>query len=67
MNKDKERLSNYISRQVKIKILLYQSVEVRETSKFPHFPDNRLTDGGEVISLTRSPTFTDRNVPDISS
>jgi hypothetical protein len=26
-----------------------------ETSRLPHFPDNRLTDGGEVISLTRLP------------
>jgi hypothetical protein len=24
-----------------------------ETSKLPHFLDNRLTDGGEVVSLTR--------------
>jgi hypothetical protein len=25
----------------------------RETSRLPHFLDNRLTDGGEVASLTR--------------
>jgi hypothetical protein len=25
---------------------------------FPHFLDNRLTDGGEVVSLTRRPPFT---------
>jgi hypothetical protein len=24
-----------------------------ETSRFPHLLDNRLTDGGEVVSLTR--------------
>jgi hypothetical protein len=24
----------------------------------PHFLDNRLTDGGEVVSLTRRPRFT---------
>jgi hypothetical protein len=29
-----------------------------ETSRFPHFLDNQLTDGGEVVSLMRSPTFT---------
>jgi hypothetical protein len=29
-----------------------------ETSRLPHFVDNRLTDGGEVISLTRRPPFT---------
>jgi hypothetical protein len=28
-----------------------------ETSRFPHFLDNRLTDGGEVVSLTRWPPF----------
>jgi hypothetical protein len=28
-----------------------------ETSRFPHFLDNRLTDGGEVISPTRRPPF----------
>jgi hypothetical protein len=26
-----------------------------ETSGLPHFLDNRLTDGGEVVSLTRRP------------
>jgi hypothetical protein len=29
-----------------------------ETSRLPHFQDNRLTDGGEVVSLTRRPPFT---------
>jgi hypothetical protein len=24
-----------------------------ETSRLPHFPDNRLTDCGEVVTLTR--------------
>jgi hypothetical protein len=28
-----------------------------ETSRFPHL-DNQLTDGGEVVSLTRRPPFT---------
>jgi hypothetical protein len=28
-----------------------------ETSRFPHFLDNRLTDGGEFVSLTRRPPF----------
>jgi hypothetical protein len=27
-----------------------------ETSRFPYFLDNRLTDGGEVVSLTRRPS-----------
>jgi hypothetical protein len=29
-----------------------------ETSRLPHFLDNRLTDLGEVFSLTCQPTFT---------
>jgi hypothetical protein len=33
-----------------------------ETSRLPHFLDNRLTDGGEV-SLTRLPPFTPRKIP----
>jgi hypothetical protein len=42
-----------------------------ETSRIPHFLDNRLTDGGEVLSLTCRPPFTphdnsvDRNIADI--
>jgi hypothetical protein len=34
-----------------------------ETSRFPHFLDNRLTDSGEIISLTRRPPFTHRWIP----
>jgi hypothetical protein len=29
-----------------------------ETSRLPHVVDNRLIDGGEVVSLTRRPPFT---------
>jgi hypothetical protein len=29
-----------------------------ETSRFPHFLDNRLSDGGEDVSLTLRPPFT---------
>jgi hypothetical protein len=29
-----------------------------ETPRLPHFLDNRLTDGVQVVSLTRRPTFT---------
>jgi hypothetical protein len=29
-----------------------------ETSRLPHFLDNRLIDGGKVVSLTRRPLFT---------
>jgi hypothetical protein len=34
-----------------------------ETSKIPHFLDNRLTNGGKIVSLTRRPPFTPRNIP----
>jgi hypothetical protein len=32
-------------------------------SRLPHFVNNRLTDGGEVISITSWPPFTDREIP----
>jgi hypothetical protein len=34
-----------------------------ETSRLLHFVDTRLTDGGEVASLTRRPPFTPRKIP----
>jgi hypothetical protein len=34
-----------------------------ETSRFPHFLDNRLTNGGKTVSLTRRQPFTPRNIP----
>jgi hypothetical protein len=34
-----------------------------ETSRLSHFLDNRLTDGDEVVSLTRRPPFTPRKIP----
>jgi hypothetical protein len=34
-----------------------------ETPRLPHFLDNRLTDGGEVVSRTRRPPFTPRKIP----
>jgi hypothetical protein len=30
--------------------------------RFTHFLDNRLIDGGEVVSLTRRPPFTPKNI-----
>jgi hypothetical protein len=33
-----------------------------ETSRLPHFLGSRLTDGGEVVSLTRRPPFTPRKI-----
>jgi hypothetical protein len=34
-----------------------------ETLRIPHFVDNRLTDAGEIVSLTRQPPFTPRKIP----
>jgi hypothetical protein len=34
-----------------------------ETLRFPHFLDDRLTDGGEFVSLTRRPSFTPTKIP----
>jgi hypothetical protein len=34
-----------------------------ETSKLPHFLDNRLTDGGEVVNLRAGRIFTLRKIP----
>jgi hypothetical protein len=35
-----------------------------ESSRIPHFLDNRLTGDGEVVSLNRRPNFTPRKIPD---
>jgi hypothetical protein len=34
-----------------------------ETSRLPHFLENRLTDGGEVVNFTRRPPFAPRKIP----
>jgi hypothetical protein len=34
-----------------------------EMLRLPHFPVYRLTDGDEVVSLTRWPPFTHRKIP----
>jgi hypothetical protein len=36
---------------------------VCERLRLPHFPDNLLTGGGEVVSRMRRPPFTPRNIP----
>jgi hypothetical protein len=34
-----------------------------EPLRLPHFIDDRLTDGGKVVSLTSRPLFTTRKIP----
>jgi hypothetical protein len=34
-----------------------------ETSRIPHSVDNRLTDGGQVVSLMRQPLFAPKTIP----
>jgi hypothetical protein len=34
-----------------------------ETSKVPHFLDNRFTDGGKVVRFTRWPSYTPKKIP----
>jgi hypothetical protein len=36
-----------------------------EMLRFPLYLDNRLTDGGNVVSPTRRPPFTPKNIPRI--
>jgi hypothetical protein len=36
-----------------------------ETSRLPHFLENRPIDGAEVVGLTRRPSFTPRKIPGI--
>jgi hypothetical protein len=56
-------MSQYVKGKVKaIPVTDREGPQGCETSRFPHFLDNRLTDGGEVASLTRRPPFTTRKI-----
>jgi hypothetical protein len=59
--------TQFILKCKKVKLTLKEAVKAHrvETLRFPHFLDNWLTDGGEVVSLTRWPPFTHpRKIPD---
>jgi hypothetical protein len=43
--------------------ILLEGPQGCETSRIPHFLYIRLTDGGEVVTLTRPPPFTPRMIP----
>jgi hypothetical protein len=46
-----------------IKVTGRGSPKGSETSRLPHFLDNRLKDGDEIVNLTRRPLFTLRKIP----
>jgi hypothetical protein len=50
----------------RVKLSLQQAVEAHRIvrRRCSHiFQDNRITDGGEVVSLTRRPSFRPRKIP----
>jgi hypothetical protein len=47
------------------KIELTVEAHSAETSRIPHFLDNRLIEGGDVVSLTNRPRFTSMKSPGI--
>jgi hypothetical protein len=60
------RTKNYPKLKKKGKIILVTGrggLYGCETSRLPHFLNNRLTGGGEVVSLTRRPPFSPRKIP----
>jgi hypothetical protein len=55
------RLKKLKVKRVKLSLLAGSgSPQGSETSRLPHFLENRLTNGGKVVSLTRRPPFTPR-------
>jgi hypothetical protein len=53
----------------KLKLSLKQAMKAHRvvlTSRLPHFLDNGLKDGGEVVIPTRRPPFTPRKIPGIN-
>jgi hypothetical protein len=54
----------YIGKVKAIPVTGREGIMGCETLRLPHFLDNRLTDGGEVVSLTHRPPFTPRKIPD---
>jgi hypothetical protein len=52
-----------VERMVKIKVELRLLQSVKDHVVVRHFLDNRLTDGGEVVTITRLFPFTTRKTP----
>jgi hypothetical protein len=58
-----EVLDYYLSKGKAIPVTGRGGPQGCERSRLPHFLDNRLTDGGKVVSLTRQLPFTPRKIP----
>jgi hypothetical protein len=56
---------HWVSKKKMVKIKECKDIPVTgcATLRLPHFLDNRLTDGGEVVSLTLRPPFNPRKIP----
>jgi hypothetical protein len=52
----------YTKKSKVIPITGFGGVQVCEMSRIPHFLDSEITDGGEVVSLTRQPCFNPRKI-----
>jgi hypothetical protein len=48
---------------IEIPVTSHEGPQGCEMSRLQHFKDNRLTDGGEVVSLRHRPPFTPRKIP----
>jgi hypothetical protein len=67
------KVHHYIFRQIRSKHVAIKGKPIPvtgregpqgcEMSRLPYILDNRLTDGGEVVSLIRQPHFTLRKIP----
>jgi hypothetical protein len=45
------------------KCSVFSWAKLIESSRLPHFLDSLFTDGDEIVSLTRRPTFTSQDDP----
>jgi hypothetical protein len=45
-----------------IPVTCHAGPEGYDTSRLPHFLDNRLTDEGEIVTLRRQPLFTPKKI-----
>jgi hypothetical protein len=56
-------ISDILKKGKAIPVSGHEGPEGCETSRLPHFLDNRLTDDSEDVSLKCHPPFNPRNIP----